>query len=164
VEEAELLWAYAISENLTDGHAQGLEAALSVAPSQWVRLSATSTTTWLDLTACGSDLNHGMSLEGATPRHLLGLRSLLDIGASVDVDAQLRHSTAIRRLPASTTGPGIPAYAELDLRVGWRPTAAVEAAIVGQNLLHDHHPEFGSSTSRGELQRGVYASVAWRRR
>jgi iron complex outermembrane recepter protein len=152
-----------VNENLTDGKAQGLEAALSIAPTSWVRVSATSTTTWLDLTARGSDLNHGVSMEGASPRHQIGLRSLLDIGTNMDVDAQLRHSTAIRRLPASATNEGVPAYAELDLRVAWRPTAALEAAIVGQNLLHAHHPEFGSATMRGEIQRGAYASITWRR-
>jgi iron complex outermembrane recepter protein len=152
-----------LSENLTNGHAQGFEAAISVAPVPWWRLSTTSTTTHLDLTANGTDLNRGVLFEGATPRHQLGIRSQWDLGTNVDVDAMLRHSTAIRRLPALVTDPGLPAYAELDLRVAWRPAKAVEAAIVGQNLLHDHHLEFGPPGSRGEVQRGVYASITWRR-
>jgi hypothetical protein len=49
------------------------------------------------------------------------------------------------------------------VRAAWRPAAAVEAAIVGQNLLHGHHLEFGPPGSRGALQRGVYASITWRR-
>jgi iron complex outermembrane receptor protein len=47
--------------------------------------------------------------------------------------------------------------------VAWRPAPALEAAVVGQNLLHDHHPEFGPPGSRGEIQRGAYASITWRR-
>ena len=152
-----------VNENLTDGHAQGLEAAVTVAPRTWVRLSATSTTTYLDLTARGNDLNRGVALEGSTPRHQFGLRSMVDIGTNVDVDANIRHSTAIRRLPASAPGVGLPAYAELDLRIAWRPTRALEAALVGQNLLHDHHAEFGQAAMRGEIQRAVYASLTWRR-
>jgi iron complex outermembrane receptor protein len=152
-----------VNENLTDGHAEGVEAALTVAPMTWLRLSATSTTTRLDLTPRGADLNRGILLEGATPRHQLLLRSMLDIGTSVDVDAQLRHSTAIRRLSVTGADEGVAAYAELDVRVAWRPVPALEAAIVGQNLLHDHHPEFGPPGSRGEIQRGVYASFTWRR-
>jgi len=52
---------------------------------------------------------------------------------------------------------------ELDLRIAWRPTRALEAALVGQNLLHDHHAEFGQAAMRGEIQRAVYASLTWRR-
>lgn len=152
-----------VNENLTNGHAQGFEAAISIVPVPWWRLSTTSTTTRLDLTANGTDLNRGVLLEGATPRHQLGIRSQLDLGANVDVDALFRHSTAIRRLPALLEDPGLPAYAELDVRAAWRPAAAVEAAIVGQNLLHGHHLEFGPAGSRGALQRGVYASITWRR-
>jgi iron complex outermembrane recepter protein len=152
-----------VNENLTDGHSQGLEAALTVAPRSWVRLSATSTTAYLDLTAHGRDLNRGLLFEGATPRHQLGLRSMLDIGPSVDVDALLRHSTAIRRLSTTGIDEGVAAYAELDVRVAWRPAPAIEAAVTGQNLLHEHHPEFGTPGSRGEIQRGVYASITWRR-
>jgi iron complex outermembrane receptor protein len=151
------------NQNLTDGNSSGLEAAVTVAPTPWWRLSANSTTTSLDLTARGADLNRGVSLEGATPRHQFLLRSQLDLGTNVDVDAQLRHATRIRRLPASMTDPLLPGYAELDLRVAWRPTRGIEAAIVGQSLLHDHHPEFGVPGSRGEIERGVYASLTWRR-
>jgi iron complex outermembrane recepter protein len=153
-----------VNENLTDGHSRGLEASVSLAPTSRWRLSTTSTTTWLDLTAHGADLNRGVSLEGATPRHQLMLRAQVDLGTDVDLDAQFRHSTAIRRLPTATlTAPGIPAYAELDVRLAWRPSRSLEAAIVGQNLLHDHHPEFGAAGSRGEIQRGAYATLTWRR-
>ena len=51
---------------------------------------------------------------------------------------------------------------ELDLRLGWHPTAHLELGITGQNLLHDHHPEFGPSTTRREIERGVYADFVWR--
>ena len=38
--------------------------------------------------------------------------------------------------------PAVPAYAELTLRLGWR-RGPTELSIVGDNLLHDQHPEFG---------------------
>jgi iron complex outermembrane receptor protein len=115
------------------------------------------------LTAHGSDLNRGVLLEGATPRHQFGLHTMFDIGTDVDVDAELRHSTPIRRRSPTGIDEGVPAYGDLNLRVAWRPAPALEAAILGQNLLHDHHPEFGPPGSRGEIQRGVYASITWRR-
>ena len=39
-----------------------------------------------------------------------------------------------------------------------------EAAVVGQNLLDSHHLEFfGAGTPATEVDRGVYATVTWRR-
>jgi hypothetical protein len=33
---------------------------------------------------------------------------------------------------------------------------------VGQNLLHDHHPEYGyPSPSREEIERTVFGQVSW---
>jgi iron complex outermembrane recepter protein len=152
-----------INQNLTKGHGQGLEAMITVVPATWWRLVATSTTTWLDLTARGADLNRGRFFEGATPRHQFGLRSMLDIGAAVTLDAYLRYLTAIRQLPPITAGTGFPGYAELDLRAAWQATSALELSLVGQNLLAARHIEFGAPESRGEMQRAVYASLAWRR-
>src|SRR6185295_4686450 len=148
-----------VDKNLTDGEAQGLEASVTVAPMAWWRVTTTSTTTHLDLTAHGADLNRGVWFDGATPRHQLGVRAQLDLGTKVDLDAFVRHATAIRRLPSVSSGAGIPDYAELDVRVAWRPVPAIEGAIVGQSLLHDHHLEFASTGSRAEIQRAVYASL-----
>jgi iron complex outermembrane receptor protein len=152
-----------VNKNLTDGHARGFEVMASVAPVDWWRVTLTSAGTWLELTAHGQDLNRGRFLDGATPRHQAGLRSLVDLGRDWEVDASLRHLTAIRRLPSVPNGQGLPGYAELDLRLGWRATSDLNVAIVGQNLLHARHAEFGAPASRGEIQRGVYASISWRR-
>jgi iron complex outermembrane receptor protein len=56
----------------------------------------------------------------------------------------------------------VPAYGEMDARLAWRPLPALEWALVGQNLLHRQHPEFGTATSRKELKRGVYGTITWR--
>jgi iron complex outermembrane receptor protein len=50
----------------------------------------------------------------------------------------------------------------LDERFGWEPTPDLELSVVGQNLLHDRHPEFGPSSTRKEIERGVYGKVVWR--
>jgi iron complex outermembrane receptor protein len=55
----------------------------------------------------------------------------------------------------------------LDVRLGWRPSPELEFSIVGQNLLHDEHAEFGALTTLGEItrreiERGVFAKVLWR--
>jgi hypothetical protein len=37
----------------------------------------------------------------------------------------------------------------------------MEISLVGQNLLHDHHAEFGPPDARGEIKRSVYGKIAW---
>jgi iron complex outermembrane receptor protein len=50
----------------------------------------------------------------------------------------------------------------LDVRLGWRLRPELEFSIVGQNLLHDQHAEFGNVAMRREIERGVYGTVLWR--
>jgi len=152
-----------VNQNLTDGHAQGLDTKATIAPIAPWRVSVTSSLTWMNLNPHGQDLNRGAFLEDTTPRHQLGVRSLLDLGSKMELDAQFRHLTQIRRIPLITNGTGLPGYAEMDLRLAWHASRQFEAALVGQNLLHDHHAEFGPAAARGEIQRGVYASITWRR-
>jgi iron complex outermembrane receptor protein len=150
-----------INQNLTDGHAQGAEALVTFAPIRSWRLTATSSTLDLRLKPGGQDLNRGAFLDGATPRHQLSVRSYLDLPAGLQLDAMFRDLTALKRLPPVTSGDGIPGYAELELRVAWRGWKQLEISVVGENLLHDHHVEFGAPAARGEIQRGAYAKMAW---
>ncbi len=49
------------------------------------------------------------------------------------------------------------------LRLAWHPTKRLKLSIVGQNLLHDHHAEYGFPTpGREEIECGAYGKVAWR--
>lgn len=89
------------------------------------------------------------------PNHQLLLRSLLNFSANWECDATVRYVSPIRTQPA-------PGYTEADLRLGWRPTPEWEFSVLGQNLLHDHHPEFNTPGARRELQRAVYAKASWR--
>jgi iron complex outermembrane receptor protein len=60
----------------------------------------------------------------------------------------------------------VDAYARLDVRLAWRPAGGFELSVVGQNLLEDHHLEFGSavtSVRATQVQRGVFGAVTWRR-
>jgi iron complex outermembrane receptor protein len=57
----------------------------------------------------------------------------------------------------------VPAYFELDSRIGWELSRSLELSLTGQNLLHDHHPEYGfPSPDRVEIERSVYGKIAWR--
>jgi iron complex outermembrane receptor protein len=91
--------------------------------------------------------------SGSSPRNQLFVRSSHDLPHGVRFDAFFRY---VDEVPSQR----VPAYSSLDLRLAWRPTPALELAVVGQNLLDDHHPEWGGDT---EIRRAVYGQVALRR-
>jgi iron complex outermembrane receptor protein len=83
--------------------------------------------------------------------------------SSVDLPAHLGLSAWFRAID-DINNQLVPAYAELNATLTWQPTSHLDLSIVGQNLLHDQHREFGAATSltRRDIQRGVYGAVAWR--
>jgi len=89
------------------------------------------------------------------PNHQAQLRSYLSLAPDWDLDTSLRYVSAI-----NTTA--VPGYTEADLRIGWRPGAHWDLSLLGQNLLHAHHPEFNTPSSRREIQRSIFAKAAWR--
>jgi iron complex outermembrane receptor protein len=87
------------------------------------------------------------------------LRAGIDLPAHLELDLWLRYVDRLRR-------DDIPSYLELDTRLGWKPRPNLEVALVGQNLLDSHHPEFPRETLFNvlptEVQRGVYVKLTWR--
>jgi len=80
----------------------------------------------------------------------------------IEFDARLRYVDTLHNNNGGAVGI-VPSYTELDLRAGWRPTRRLELAIVGHNLLHAHHPEFGvAGPMRQEIERSVYGWITWR--
>jgi iron complex outermembrane recepter protein len=151
-----------VNENLTSGHTRGAELQVVWSPFANWNLSANYTHLDMSLTPAGGDNNRGEWFEGSTPRNMVGLRSWLTLGERFEVDAQYRYQSRIHSMPVVATGEGIDAYSELDLRLGWRASARWDLALLGQNLLHDQHVEFGSSASRGALERTAYLKATWR--
>jgi len=100
--------------------------------------------------------------ETADPENQLFLRSSMDLPGRMEVDGTARWIDSVRNNQGSTPG-GVPAYAELDLRWAWHATRNLEFSIVGQNLLHDHHPEAGfPNSSQESIVRGVVGKIAMR--
>jgi iron complex outermembrane receptor protein len=142
--------------NRLEGETYGTEltARLDPAPGVRVRGSLTWLETDLRFEPGSGDPTDGRS-EANDPSFHGFLRADLDLPRNVILGAWLRY---VDDLPA----PAVPGYFELDLRLAWRPREAIELSLVGQNLLHDRHPEFGSPESREEIERGVYGEVVWR--
>jgi iron complex outermembrane receptor protein len=95
--------------------------------------------------------------EGSNPKNQFSIRSSMDLPHGVTFDTALRY---VDNLPYFQ----IASYIELDARLAWRINKNWELAIVGQNLLHDHHAEFASTevmTQATEIPRSVYGTITW---
>lgn len=150
-----------VNRNLTDGRSRGLETLITFSPFERWRLTGSYSYLDLSLDPAGQDINRGKFYDGATPRHQFALGSYLTLPRGFELDAHFRRLTSIRRLPQITTGEGIPGYSELDIHLSWRASKQMRLTVVGQNLLHDHHVEFGTPAARGAIERGVYVKIVW---
>lgn len=104
--------------------------------------------------AGSTDTSRGAA-ESRSPDRQLLLRSSMDLASRLRLDGGFRYIAEI-------ANQQLPAYAELNVRLTWQPTAALDLSIVGQNLLHERHAEFGTPTARREIERGVYGMAQWR--
>lgn len=144
-----------VLDNLLSGETTGGTAAASwqALPSLRLHGSLTLLDTEMTPDPGSRDLNRGTGEANDPSVHGL-LRADLDLPRGFELGAWLRH---VGDLPE----PAVPAYTELDLRLAWRRSPELTFAVVGQNLLDDHHPEFGAAASREEVERGVYGQVTW---
>ena len=109
----------------------------------------------------GYDLDDALN-ETADPRHQLSLRSSLNLPMHTEFDTDLRWVDELHTNNGPTPGT-VPAYFELNTRVAWQASKQLELSVVGQNLLHNHHPEYGFPVPTSvEIDRSVYGKVAWR--
>ncbi len=145
-----------ILRNSQEGSVVGAEFTADARVTDRWRLQAGYTQLHLELRNKPSSASFGPPTN-ADSNHQFSLRSSLDLPGHLEFDATYRF---VARIKSQRT----PAYDELDLRLGWRPTTQLELSVAGQNLLRDRHTEFqGSSTSpRQYIERSVYGKVTWR--
>ncbi|MEX0612712.1 MAG: TonB-dependent receptor, partial [Pirellulales bacterium] len=95
----------------------------------------------------------GASIEGSSPHNQVFLMSSHDLTDHIQLDVISRY---IDKLPFQN----VAGYIALDVRLAWRPNSCTEVAVVGQNLLDSHHPEFSGGN---EIKRGVYGmfTLSW---
>jgi iron complex outermembrane receptor protein len=107
------------------------------------------------------DLSNGIN-ETADPKHQLSIRYSLNLPGHVELDSGLRWVDSLLTNNGPTAGT-VPAYFELNTRLAWHASERLEISLVGQNLLHDHHTEYGfPDPTRAEIQRSLYGRLAWR--
>ncbi len=94
-------------------------------------------------------------LAGNDPRVTWTLRSAHELNSRLRADLALRY---VADMPQAA----LPSYHELDARLAWQVRPDLEIALVGRNLLHRRHAEFGAAGSRQRIERTVFASAALR--
>jgi len=144
-------------ENKIEGEIYGLEAWAEYRPFDFWLLSAGVNYVEEHL-RLEPDSTDPVGVDNDTlrndPDYIWKLGSRFDLPGHLELDLNWRR---VARLPA----PVVPAYSELDVRFAWLPSERLELSIVGRNLLHDRHPEYGDAPVRSEYERNVFGQVRW---
>jgi iron complex outermembrane recepter protein len=143
--------------NGQDGESFGAElTAAYVLTSRWrVRAGYTELRVHIWPNPGSTDASRGATESQAPDRQLF-------VHSSVELPAHLRLDARLRAI-GDIANQQVPAYAELNAKLTWRPTPKLDLSVVGQNLLHRRHTEFGApGAMRREIERGVYGLVVWR--
>ena len=152
-----------VFQNNLEGETYGLESSTSYQVLNWWRLHGgyDLLEEHLHVKPGQVDFNDAHN-ETADPENQFSLRSSMDLPQNVELDGALRWVDKLLINNGPTLGT-VPSYFELDVRLGWNPTKRLEFSIVGQNLLHNHHAEYGfPGPIQEEIERNVYGKVVWR--
>lgn len=100
--------------------------------------------------------------ETADPKNQVFLRSSMDLPFHTELDVNARWIDTVGNDNNGVAGT-VPSYAEMDVRLGWHATKNLEISIVGQNLLHDQHPESGfAGPAQEQIVRSIYGKISWK--
>jgi iron complex outermembrane receptor protein len=153
-------------QNNLEGHTYGFELSASYQMLDGWRLHAGYDLLREDIhVKPGKTDATGATNETADPQQQVTLRSSMDLPGSVTLDAALRWVDKLRINNGPTAGPVVgivPSYFGLDARLAWHVSDKLELSVVGQNLLHDRHTEYGfPSAAREQITRGVFGKITW---
>ena len=150
-------------ENDSAGRTYGAELLSDVRVTESWRVRASYS--YLNFTTnLGDSFDNVASLDhGTSPAHQGFIRSSIDLGDAVELDASIRYVSTLHGV--ATAAPiKVDGYLTGDLRLGWHPSSNVELSINGQNLFQSHHLEFTPeliNTISTEVPRGVYGKLRW---
>jgi iron complex outermembrane receptor protein len=131
--------------NLMSGTTYGVEIWSNYQVATWWRLAAGANWLHEDLHfKPGSSGLGGSALAGDDPNYQVSLRSTMNLAPHWQISLDLRR---IGALP----NPASPAYTEAGTQIAWMISPSVELSLVGANLLHQHHLEFGTAATPIQL-------------
>jgi iron complex outermembrane receptor protein len=154
-------------DNDLAGDTYGAEFTLSYQALDWWRLHAGYDLLLENLySKPGHPDATGALNETADPKHQVFLRSTAELPRGLELDAALRWISALTLDSSPTNGPvagTVPSYWELDAHLAWQATRNLELSLVGQNLLHRDHAEYGfPGPTREEIPRDFYVRAELR--
>ncbi|MDL2357607.1 MAG: TonB-dependent receptor [Pseudomonadota bacterium] len=143
--------------NFGEGRARGIELWGRWHPTDSLQLSGGLVQQAIDtgLSAGSQDASGTTGLSTNDPaRHWL-LRVAKDVSERGQFDLTLRYQ-------ASLPKPAVAAYYEMDLRWMWALRPDTELSLIGQNLLHRSHAEFGAAPGGSVFARSVLLKLVQR--
>jgi iron complex outermembrane recepter protein len=147
-------------DNQIEGRTFGVELAGNWQVSQNWRLHGSYS--WLKMAMSakpGGSGVVGFGDVGSSPRHMVQLHSLHNLGNNLELDANLYYTSELS-FDTKPTVVRVDAYTRFDLRLGWRPSRNVELNLIGRNLLQKRHTEYrADDVTASEVPRSVMAQV-----
>lgn len=153
--------------NATKGDTDGIEIAPDWKPFDWWELKGSYSFLHLFVqsNAKAGTFNSLVTAadNGSSPHHQVETQSLFNLPKRFEFDATYRYVSA---LPAQTSTPAgltVGDYSSFDVRFGWHANQNLELSFAGQNLLQDHHAEFGGDDGPlVGINRSFYGKITWR--
>jgi len=141
-------------ENHAAGRASGLETWVSWQVLRGWRLAGGAVVQHVRVRASepSRDWSRFLGMAPNDPKRYWSLRSAHELSSTLQLDFSLRHVGKLTR-------PAVPGYHELDARIAWQARPNLELALVGRNLLHDEHAEFGEPGLRQTFERSLGMSA-----
>jgi len=150
-------------QNELEGETHGLEFSGTFQARDWWRLHGgySLLQEHLHIRPGETDINNALN-ETSDPEQRVSLRSSMDFPRRIGVDLMLRW-VDIRPGHNGPTPGELPGYMELDTRLGWKTSRSVELSLVGKNLLHGRHQEYGlPAATAAEIRRSLMGKATWR--
>ena len=142
--------------NLMEGNVYGIEAWANYRINDWWRLSAGFNLQHEHLKfKFGSSQLGGTQQAGNDPNHQISLRSSMNLRKDVALDIYLREVGKLHN-------PEVSSYTQLNMRVAWDVTPALQLAVSGFNLLRSRHLEFVNPPTADYVERSFLASAQLR--
>ena len=149
-------------QNNLEGSTWGVDMSADVHLAEWWRLhfSYNPLHEHLRVKPGTLDINKGHN-ETADPAERWALRSSMDLPHRMELDVALRQIGS-RPTNSGATVASLPGYTEMDLRLGWHVDEHLDVALVGRNLLHPSHAEYGfPGPNLVEIERSVQGTLVW---
>src|SRR3984893_6826686 len=153
-------------QNNLEGETHGLELSASYQMLEWWRLHAgyDLLQEHIHVRPGGVDAT-GATNETADPQQQVALRTSMDLSRELTLDAAVRWVDSLHINNGPTSGPvvgTVPSYFELDSGIAWHATRSLEVSLMGRNLLHAHHTEYGfPAPMREQIGRSVFGRITW---